>query len=87
MKSEAVRALARRLRNLGNTISFCARKCKMDRETAVDILNQSAIPAGSQEHTYQTHPDKLAPYWNEVEELLKNDSKIAIIVLPKQFKC
>jgi len=81
MKSEAVRARVRRLRNLGNTISFCARKCKMDRKTAADILNQSALPVGRQERTYRTHPDKLAPYWNEVEELLMNDSKLKAYVL------
>lgn len=53
----------------------------MDRKTAADILNQSALPVGRQERTYRTHPDKLAPYWNEVEELLKNDSKLKAYVL------
>lgn len=53
----------------------------MDRKTAADILNQLALPVGRQERTYRTHPDKLAPYWNEVEELLKNDSKLKAYVL------
>ena len=81
MKSEAVRARVRRLRNLGKTISYCARKCKMDRKTAADILNQPALPVAQPQRTYRTHPDKLAPYWNEVEELLKNDSKLKAYVL------
>ena len=31
--------------------------------------------------TYRTHPDKLAPFWAEVEELLKNDSKLKAYLL------
>ena len=53
----------------------------MDRKTAADILTQPPLPVVKQERTYRTHPDKLAPYWNEVEELLKNDSKLKAYVL------
>lgn len=53
----------------------------MDRKTAADILNQPALPVAQPQRTYRTHPDKLAPYWNEVEELLKNDSKLKAYVL------
>ena len=81
MKSEAVRARVRKLRNLGNSISYCARKCKMDRKTAADILNQPATPVGKQERAYRTHTDKLAPYWHEVEELHKHDSKLKAYLL------
>ena len=81
MKSEAIRARVRKLKNQGNTISYCARKCKMDRKTAAGILNQTATPAAKQERVYRTHPDKLAPYWSEVEELLSHDSKLKAYAL------
>ena len=53
----------------------------MDRKTAADILNQPAAPVIKKDRMYRTHPDKLAPYWDEVEELLKNDSKLKAYVL------
>lgn len=45
------------------------------------ILNQSASLVVKQERSYRTHPDKLAPYWHEVEELLRHDSKLKAYVL------
>jgi transposase len=53
----------------------------MDRKTAADILSQPALPVVKKERTYRTHTDKLAPYWSEVEDLLKNDSKLKAYVL------
>lgn len=47
----------------------------MDRKTAADILHQSASPIIKQERAYRTHPDKLAPFWAEVEDLLNHDSR------------
>lgn len=49
--------------------------------TSADILNQPTLPVVQPQRTYRTHPDKLAPYWNEVEELLKNASQLKAYVL------
>ncbi|MFY7876318.1 MAG: hypothetical protein ACOVQM_12785 [Pirellula sp.] len=81
MKSEAVRARVRKSRNLGNAISYGARKYEMYRKTAADIPNQPATPVVKRERSYRTHPDKLAPYWHEVEELHKHDSKLKAYLL------
>ena len=52
----------------------------MDRKTAANILSQTFTPAIKQDRTYRTYPDKLAPYWSEVEELLNHDSKLKAYV-------
>jgi hypothetical protein len=48
----------------------------MDRKTAADIIHNPDPPSIKSPRTYRTHPDKLAPFWPEVDELLKNDSKL-----------
>ena len=53
----------------------------MDPKTAADILHQPASPIIKQERAYRTHPDKLAPFWAEVEELLNHDSKLKAYAL------
>jgi transposase len=53
----------------------------MDRKTAADILSQPATPVIKQDRPYRTHPDKLAPYWEEVVDLLKQDSRLKAYAL------
>lgn len=53
----------------------------MDPKTAAGILNQAESPVIKQERAYRTHPDKLSPYWPEVEELLKHDPKLKAYAL------
>lgn len=86
MKSEAIRARVRRLWNQGFSISQSARKCKMDRKTAAKIVHHPDRPSTKMPRTYRTHLDKLAPFWSEVEELLKNDSKLKPYALFEEMR-
>jgi transposase len=53
----------------------------MDRKTAANILKQPATPLPKEQRTYRTHPDKLAPYWAEIVDLLKQDPKLKAYAL------
>ena len=55
MKSETVRARVRvrRLRNQGNSITQCARMCKMDPKTASGIIDRPDTPRVNTPRTYR----------------------------------
>ena len=49
----------------------------MDRKTAAKYLNQSVpMSRAKGPRTYRTRLDPLAPFWEEIEELLKRDSSL-----------
>jgi transposase len=59
----------------------------MDRKTAADIIHHpEEVSLDKSPRSYRTHPDKLAPFWLEVEELLKNDSKLKAYVLFEEMR-
>lgn len=86
MKTECERARVRRLCNQGLGITACARKCKMDRKTVSSILNQEQPPATREPRTYRTRKDPLAPFWAEIESLLKQDPKLKAYILLEEMR-
>ena len=81
MIANSRKAQVRRLYNQGLGITACARKCKMDRKTVSNILNEQQPPAPKQPRTYRTREDPLAPFWPEIEALLKQDAKLKPYIL------
>jgi transposase len=86
MKSNAIRAKVRRMWNQGFSITQCARKCKMDRKTAANIIHHPDLSSNKPPRTYRTHPDKLEPFWPELEELLVSDPKLKAYALFEEMQ-
>ena len=64
----------RRMRGLGQTISDCARMCRMDRKTAARYLDESVpIRKVKEPRTYRTRKDPIEAFWPEIEAMLNND--------------
>jgi hypothetical protein len=76
MITEIRKSRLRRLWNQGFNITQCARKCKMDPKTATRILKGEDPPPDKGPRSYRTHPDRLAPFWPEIEAMLQQDSRL-----------
>ncbi len=65
------------LRGLGNSISRCARMCRMDRKTAAHYLDD-AVPLhkDNQPRTYRTRKDPIEPFWPEIQAMLDQDKEL-----------
>ncbi len=58
----------------------------MDRKTAADIIHSPDTTIVKEPRAYRTHPDKLAAFWPEVEDLLKNDGKLKAYALFEEMR-
>jgi transposase len=58
----------------------------MDPKTAGSIVHEPDAPKSTTQRTYRTHRDKLAPYWPEIDELLRGDSKLKAYALFEEMR-
>lgn len=85
MKTDRQKSRVRQLHHQGLTKTACARKCKMDRKTVSKILHEHLPPTPREPRTYRTRVDPLAPFWPEIEGLLKLDSKLKAYALLEEM--
>jgi len=86
MITEIRKSRLRRLWNQGLNITQCARKCKMDPKTASRILKGEDPPRDKGPRSYRTHPDRLAPFWPEIEAMLQQDSALKAYILFEEMR-
>jgi hypothetical protein len=57
----------------------------MDRKTVSSILSEEQPAAPREPRTYRTRQDPLAPFWLEIEGLLKQDPKLKPYILLEEM--